>query len=335
MASARNLQILMGAPLVVNVSTLDWQAVLHDPERDPRDIVAAWVTSLIPQRYYEARIDNFKATFNRDPCVLPYHIFVQGVVDAEFYVERDNPYSMSHLHIATNTKDGSIIPYYVVRDEDEGPTKGKDIPTLLFDLGCEDYVDLWATDVDLTPFGLEQEPKGLSLHLVDPTTDCSHLKRWSRYLTRVRSVDWFSTADGYFDLILPEFDSFMSVAAEAWATRHSYPFDLDQISFRKHYLSGNSDTEHFVVRVQQDKGLGYGLFTKYRDDELYWAYSIHDGTAHVGNNILLAAIDVCRAQGLTLNLGIGYFDWKALWSRGNVRYQRGVRFLSPVPHHSV
>jgi hypothetical protein len=150
------------------------------------------------------------------------------------------------------------------------------------------------------------------------------LKRHRRYQKLVTDVQIVTDVEQ----IIKDAQHLNDKAKEYWKSKGVTPNITDDVARLVGLFTGCGFSQILGIKVWHGDTFGIGVFTQTEEDELYWDFSRNAGATHLGNNILLAAVDYAKEKGLSyLNLGVPYYKWKWEWARaartvGSLRYKR-------------
>jgi hypothetical protein len=222
---------------------------------------------------------------------------------------------------------GSLLPVILLDTEDRG--KILTLPFEIIPCWCEEIMDSGV----LADFGLLTLEKGRPDYIVQLKDN------FDAHIKRLRRISKCWDRRGKNELVI-------TVHAEGLPkSRHLEVKHLCQVTY-DYFTEGriqNVFKDHFngllatdpsylspVITVEHDGVyLGCGYFKK--DDlrkEVYWLNSHTERSGYareagVGNVILFTALLLCYQWGYDLNLGLGLFDYKKLWT-DHLEYRRGI-----------
>lgn len=297
--------------------------ILHTILSSNPDEVRLQISSLVPVKYYDERLAKLRDYLGScTPKVPNYETWLNNIV-AEASEINDATYATSYhvLPLIIMEHEGIILPLMFLRDEQVHDAHVV-IPVIPFEQYCYHNYWLWlcgiSTDI-LVEFGLEINEAGIRNPLVN-LVDLSPLRRFKRYYKNVETVNVITD----INLVKEKLRYYTPLALEYWKSQGVYAQICDNLDM--YTGGGETAIDLLAVEVLQKTGeSGIGIFTIFETGELYWDYSRRTTGNHIGNNILYAACLLAAERGLScLNLGVGYYQWKDLWSGGNFKQLPGL-----------
>ena len=226
---------------------------------------------------------------------------------------------------------GGIIPLQYCRDE-EVRDRTLMLPTVFLDVSSEHVVDVFCGAATLQGMGLYKVDRGLNLPTIKvgtPETE-ARMRRFRRKQKLVSSVTVATSMTHPRTFFVDQIEGMKEVSKAYWASQGvNSGISEDTGRWLETILGTDHTCFHLTLDVQQSTGeRGVGVCTRPRQDTLYWDFTRRSIGDNSGNNVLLAAYDLCLENRIDyLNLGVGYYAWKESWTGGYFQPLPGIRFV--------